>query len=599
MSRDGAVAEIRLQGVGVSPGIETGKATLLEGGDLRIPRYRIPPYEVEGEIARFQRALQKTRRELRGTRERLASDVGKEHLIILDSHLMILEDDTLVGETVERIRRKRWNAEGALEDTLAKHQAKFSKIDDEYVRERGNDIRQVTRLVQRNLMGVKTSLAPEKGSPAILVAHDLTPADLLRLNRKQILGFITEMGGRTSHNAIIAGALGIPVVLGVSGATAHIRQGDALVLDGTTGLVTVRPTARTLKKTGRLRKTYDDRRRALRRLRASPCETLDGVLVTLRANIGSPGELDAVRTHGAKGVGLYRTEYLFLNRDDLPKEEEHFEIYRRVARGVAPEPVVFRTFALGGDVAAQSLGASEEANPVLGLRAIRLALTHEEVLRTQLRALLRASAHGRLRILYPFISGLEEVHSLDALLREAAAEVAADGVELEQIPPAGIVVETPAAALLADALAREVNFLTIGTNDLIQYTLAADRGDERVSYLYDPLHPAVLRLIDRVVRAAHQAGIEASVCGEMAADPASAALLVGMGVRELSMSPHSVPRVKEVLRSISSVQAEAWAKEALAFSSAKEVHAWAERNLGFEELKAPPSKAPAAMGRAG
>ncbi len=598
MNRSQAPKEIRLQGIGVSPGIGNGEASLLEGGPFAVPRYRIAPYDVEEEVARFRRALDETREDLKGTRQRLAADVGEEQIFILDSHLMILQDEMLEGEAVESIRRYRWNAEGALEDTLTRFQANFSRMDSEYLRDRRHDLRQVIRHLQRNLMGVQESPATQIGSPSILVAHDLSTPDLLRLNRAQVLGLIIEMGGQTSHSAITAAALGIPAVVGLSDATARIRDGDTVVLDGRTGLVTVHPTAQTLKEVGRLRKSYEDRQRALRRLRDLPCRTLDDIGVTLRANIGSLAEVATVHANGAQGVGLYRTEYLFLNRSDLPDEEEHFDIYRQVAEGVSPEPAVFRIFDLGGDVAAQTLGTSEEANPALGLRAIRLAITQEDVLRTQLRALLRTSVHAPLRILLPFISGLEEVRSVGALLRAVVTEFATEEVEIN-IPPVGVMVETPAAALLADVLAREVSFFTIGTNDLIQYTLAADRGNERVSHLYDPLHPAVLRLIQGVVRAARQAGIGVSVCGEMAGDPAAAVLLVGMGVRELSMSPHSVPRVKEALRNISSAQAEGWAETALALPSAEQVHAWAEQNLRFEETAAPPSEASVAMGRTG
>jgi phosphotransferase system enzyme I (PtsI) len=407
-----------------------------------------------------------------------------------------------------------------------------------------------------------------------------------------VRGVITEIGAQTSHTAIIAAGLEIPAVLGAHGITGRIREGDKVILDGSTGLITIHPSAETLKQADQLRKTYSARQQALGRLRDLPCETGDGVNVTLRANLGSVLEVETALTHGAKGVGLYRTEYLFVNRNDLPGEEEHLGVYRQVLEGIRPEIVVFRTFDLGGDVAAQSLGKSEDLNPVLGLRAIRLALAQKDVLRTQLRALLRASALGPLRILHPFISGLEEVRSVNSLLKEVAAELADEGTEVAETPPVGIMVETPAAALMADVLAREVDFFTIGTNDLVQYTLAADRGNERVSYLYDPLHPAVLRLVGGVVRAAREAGIDVSVCGEMAADPISAALLVGMGVRELSMNPHAVPRIKEVLRTITTAQAEAWTKKAMTIPSAEEVHEWAEENLCFET----PSETQVVMG---
>ncbi|MBI2880567.1 MAG: phosphoenolpyruvate--protein phosphotransferase [Candidatus Tectomicrobia bacterium] len=599
MSPDRKKREIRLQGIGVSPGIAKGEASVLEGGDHPVPRYRIAPYDVEEEAARLHQALEKTREELRGIRERLADGVGEEHLFILDAHLLILQDDLLVGATVEGVRRNRWNAEAALDDTLADLQARFSKMDSEYLRDRQHDVRQLVRHIQRNLMGVPTSVAPPKGSPVIVAARELTVADLLRLNPKQVLGFVAQLGGRTSHSGIIAGALGFPGVLGVPEATDHIRQGDTVVVDGRSGLVIVRPAAKTLKEVEKLQRSYDDRQRALRRLRDLPCETRDGVQVTLRANIGSPRELAALHTHGAKGIGLYRTEYLFLNRNDLPGEEEQFRVYREVVEGVSPEPVDFRTFDLGGDVAARTLGASEEPNPALGLRAIRLALAHQDVLRTQLRALLRASAHGRLRILHPFISGLEEVRRADALLREVISELAAEGIAPENAPPVGIMVETPSAALLADVLAREADFFIIGTNDLVQYTLAADRGNERVAQLYDPLHPAVLRLIRGVRQAALEADIGVSVCGEMAGDPASAALLVGMGIRELSMSPQRIPQVKEVLRRISSGQAEEWVRRASALPTTEEVRAWVARHLDFDKSAASAPEARVAMGRTG
>jgi phosphotransferase system enzyme I (PtsI) len=481
---------------------------------------------------------------------------------------MMLEDKVLTEETIESIRRNRWNAEGALEDVAERYESEFSSIDSAYLRDRGKDIRQVLRHIQRKLMGVRSPVTPKKGSPVVLVAHELSPADLLRLDRTHVHGVITEIGAQTSHTAIIADGLEIPAVLGAHGITSRLRQ---------------------------LRKTYSARQQALGRLRDLPCETRNGINITLRANIGSVLEVDTALTHGAKGVGLYRTEYLFVNRNDLPGEEEHLDVYRQVLEGMRPETVVFRTFDLGGDVAAQPLDKLEDVNPVLGLRAIRFALAQKDVLRAQLRALLRASALGPLRILHPFISGLEEVRSVNSLLKEVAAELADDGTGVEGTPPVGIMVETPAAALMADVLAREVDFFTIGTNDLVQYTLAADRGNERVSYLYDPLHPAVLRLISGVVRAARESGIDVSVCGEMAADPVSATLLVGMGVRELSMNPHAVPKIKEVLRSITTVQAEAWAEKAMTIPSTEEVHEWAKKNLIFET----PSETQVVMGQAG
>ena len=591
--------ELELQGIGVSPGVAWGEAFVLESADRRNPRYLISPEKAAREVRRLQEAFKETEAEIKRMREGLAGELGEEPLYILDAHLMILSDELFIGEALECIRTNHWNAEWALENTLEGYEARFTEWTNEYLRERRGDVRQVIQHVLRRLMGVNPQLSAHLGPPDILVARDLAVADLLGMNRTCMRGLVQELGGRTSHTAIIAGTLGIPAIMGVDGATSSIRQGDTVAMDGGTGVLHIHPGRETLRNFNALKNSYEDRRQALLHFRDLPCETTDGIRMVLRANISSPAELEVIRTNGATGVGLYRTECLYLNRTDLPTEEEHLEVYSQIIEGVAPEPAVFRTFDLGGDIATDALTPAVEANPALGLRAIRLSLAREDVLRPQLRSLLRASLQGRVHILHPFVSGLEEVRHANDLLRACALELQNEGLAIGNLPPVGILVETPAAALMSDVLAKEVSFFTIGTNDLTQYTLATDRGNEKVSYIYDALHPAVLRLIRRVVQSAHESGITVAVCGEMAGDSISAALLAGMGVRELSMSPRRIPRIKEALRSTSLAEAEAWADEVMSLPSTEAVRAWAVKHITMEESIPPARGVSVMMGQAG
>ncbi len=591
--------ELVLRGIGVSPGVAWGEAFVLESADRRNPRYLISPEQAAGEVNRLQEAFKETEAEIKGMREGLAGELGEEPLYILDAHLMILSDEIFIGEALECIRTNYWNAEWALENTLEGYEARFTELTNEYIRERRGDVRQVIQHVLRRLMGVNPQLSAYLGPPDILVARDLAVADLLGMDRKRLRGLVLELGGRTSHAAIIAGTLGIPAIMGVDGATSSIRQGDSVAMEGGTGALHIHPGRETLRNFNALKNSHEDRQQALLYFRDLPCETTDGSRMVLRANISSPTELEAIRANGATGVGLYRTECLYLNRADLPTEEEHLEVYRQIIEGVAPQPAVFRTFDLGGDVAADTLTPAIEANPALGLRAIRLSLAREDVLRPQLRSLLRASLQGRVHILHPFVSGLEEVRHANDLLRACARDLQSEGLAIGNLPPVGILVETPAAALMSDVLAKEVSFFTIGTNDLTQYTLAADRGNERISYIYDALHPAVLRLIRRVVQSADESGIMVAVCGEMAGDSTSAVLLAGMGVRELSMSPQRIPRIKEALRSISLAKAKAWADEVMSLPSTEAVRAWAAKHIRIEESIPPARGVSVMMGQAG
>ncbi len=574
--------EEELYGIGVSPGIVQGEVHLVGRRNQEVPRYRISPDEVEAEVERFQRALGEAREEHARLLRRLGPVLRKEHLGILDAHHLLLGDEMLIQAAVEHVRQDCWNAEWALQMAVDRFKGIFEAMGHEYLRERQGDLHQVSEHLLSHLLGTARAGSPLAQRPMVLVAHELTPAELLDLHQGPLLGFVTDLGGKTSHTAILAGALDIPAVLGLREITQRVQTGDAILLDGETGRVVLHPLEETVRESESSRLRYIQHQEALQRLRALACVTSDGVRCALRANVELAEEVAAVQAYGAEGVGLYRTEYLFLNRPDLPGEEEHFQAYRRLAESVLPHPAVIRTFDLGGDIFPASLGLPHEQNPALGLRAIRLSLEQRDLFLPQLRGILRASAFGKLQLMYPLISGVEEVRRANALLEEVKEGLRAEGVDFDGELPVGVMIETPSAAILADVLAQEVDFFSIGTNDLSQYTLALDRGNEEASSFYEPFHPAVLRLIRSVVAQAEKSGIRVALCGEMAADPLQALILIGLGLRDLSMTPRSIPRVKQILRSISLVQAEEMAQKALGLATADELRAlraWVREDL--------------------
>ncbi|GIX28797.1 MAG: phosphoenolpyruvate-protein phosphotransferase [Burkholderiales bacterium] len=539
-----------LHGTGASPGIAIGRAHLASQASLEVAHYALPESRIPDEVARFKAAVKAARNEIIAQRESLPPNAPAELEAFLNVHLMILEDEILSRAPIQRIRTEQCNAEWALRMQMDALVAQFDEMENAYLRERKNDVVQVVERIMKALLGHPPAAvpAPAAGEPVILVARDLSPADVMIYKHHQFAAFVTDLGGATSHTAIVARSLGIPSIVALRHARQLVRENDLVIVDGGAGVVVVNPDRSILAEYELRRHLWELERQKLKRLKSAKAVTLDGVPVELQANIELPEDVEQVKESGASGIGLFRSEFLFLNRNDLPSEDEQFEAYRRVVRQMKGLPVTIRTLDLGADK--QLNGAQRfSANPALGLRAIRLCLAEPHMFRTQLRAILRASHYGRVRILLPMLSSLSELVQALALIEQAKRELADERVKFDPQVPVGGMIEVPAAALMLEAFLRRLEFLSIGTNDLIQYTLAIDRTDEAVAHLYDPLHPAVLHLVARVIGTATRAGVPVAVCGEMAGDVALTRLLLGFGLREFSMHPSNILMVKQqVLR---------------------------------------------------
>lgn len=568
-----------LKGIGVSPGIVIGKAAILDRQRTRFVARRITAKQVPSEIYRFKKAAEKAKRELQEIRDQIVGKGFKQHSYILDVHIKMIGDRMLRDEAIRMIKEQAVNTEWALEVALDKISAAFDSMEDEYLRERKEDIKHVVERILRNLTGREPRKIEDLEEDMIIVAHDLSPADTILLNLKRVIGFATDMGGKTSHTAIVARSLEIPAVVGLEDITTYIGGGEKVIIDGTQGVVIVEPSRATVKEYQLRQQHYRYLERELLKYAPLKAETQDGYHLVLEANIELLEEIPSVIQYGAEGIGLYRTEYLYLNRRDLPAEEEHFQVYKKLAEDIAPYPVTIRTLDLGGDKFASHIDLAEEMNPAMGLRAIRFCIKERETFKTQLKGILRASVYGQLKILFPMISGIEELRQVKAILEEAKEDLIAKGIPFDHNIPLGIMIEIPSAALTADDLAREVNFFSIGTNDLIQYSLAIDRVNEHVSYLYEPLHPAILRSIKGVVDVAHGAGIDVGICGEMASEPLYTLLFLGMGLNELSMNAMAIPLVKKMLRRSTHVEGERILKEILGFSTAKETDVFIRKEM--------------------
>lgn len=564
---------VLMKGIGVSSGIVIGKAHLVERGVVEPAHYcHLDISETPKEIDRFKKALKDSRNQLMRLRKKLESDgQGKEHIRIIDAHLMILKDQMLIKDTIKVIEEERVNAEWALKKVLISLKEFFNKIDDEYFRERSADIEHIVNRVLLNLMGKKHESVAALKEPSVLVAHDLSPTDTAQLVKGMALGFLTDVGGRTSHTAIMARSMEIPAVVGLESVTRKIEQGDQVIIDGTTGTVIINPSESVIDVYKKRRERYENYGRSLFHYKDLPSETTDGRRVTLMGNMEIIEEIDSLVDHGAEGIGLYRTEFLYLNRSDLPTEQEHLDAYRQVARKMAPNPVVVRTLDVGGDKLITQVETMDEPNPALGLRAIRFCLKYTDIFKTQLRGILRASAHGKLRIMFPMISAIEEIRRAKEILEVCKKELSDEGIPYDPDIEVGVMIEVPSAAMIADLIVKEVDFISIGTNDLLQYSMAIDRVNEHVAYLYEPFHPAVIRMIKTVAEAANKAGVSVGVCGEMAGEPEYAFILLGFGVGTLSMNAFSILRVKRLIRSVSFSEASKVCGEILGFDNSKDV----------------------------
>ncbi|HXI09698.1 MAG TPA: phosphoenolpyruvate--protein phosphotransferase [Thermodesulfobacteriota bacterium] len=564
---------VLMKGIGVSSGIAIGEAYIVERGAVEPAQYcYLDVREAEGEIERFKNALKESRDQLTRIKKKMEEDKrGKEHIRIIDAHLMILRDNMLINDTVRVIKDEKVNAEWALKTVLKDLMEYFNKMDDEYLRERSTDIEHIVNRVLTNLMGRKHESVADIKTPSIIIARDLAPSDTAQMVKGMVLSFLTDVGGRTSHTAIMARSLEIPAVVGLESITRKVENGDTIIVDGTTGTVIVNPSESVVEVYRRRKERYENYGKALFHYRDLPCETKDGRRIRLVGNMEIIEEIDSLTEHGAEGIGLYRTEFLYLNRKDLPTEDEHVRAYKQVIKRMAPHPVVIRTLDIGADKPISGADQAKEINPAMGLRAIRFCLRNTDIFKVQLRGILRASATGKIKIMFPMISGIDELRRAKTLLEEAKDELAAEGKSFDKNIEIGAMIEVPSAAIIADLIVREVNFVSIGTNDLLQYTLAIDRVNEHVAYLYEPFHPAVLRIIKTVADAAAKAGVLVGVCGEMAGEPEYALILVGLGIEQLSMNAFSILRVKRLIRSINYTEAKKICRTIVGLSTAKEV----------------------------
>jgi phosphoenolpyruvate-protein phosphotransferase (PTS system enzyme I) len=556
--------EVRLHGIAVSPGIARGVAVVHRADDDEQPARRsITDKEVGEEITRFESALVATRQQITEMQQRIMQSIGAGDAGIFDAHLLVVEDQTLIDEVVKTLRDDLVNVEFAFHKIASRYAESLSQIDDAYLRERALDIQDVARRVLRNLSGIGHRPITTADHPHILVAHNLTPSDTATMDRSLVLGFATEAGSKTSHTAIMARSLDIPAVVGLHGITDRLTTGDTLLLDGYNGLLFLRPTEQTLFEYGQLEQRKDTVERSLDALRDIPPVTTDGRHIILSANIELPEEVEFLKGSGAEGIGLYRTEFFFLDKPEPPDEDEQYENYRRVAEAIAPQCVIIRTIDLGGDKLHEGIAPTPEANPFLGWRAVRVCLERTDLFKTQLRAILRASAQGNVKLMYPFICCLDEIRAANQILEECRQELRAEGKPFAEEMEVGAMIEVPSAAIAADLLAPEVDFFSIGTNDLVQYTLAVDRLNDRISHLYQPAHPAILRLIKTTVDAAHAHGKWTGVCGEMAGEVSLVPLLIGLGVDELSVGSGLLLHVKRAIRALSYAECQALAVDAL------------------------------------
>ena len=582
MSEPPHKGEMSFRGIPVSAGVVgvvRGLILVLDRARPSIGQRQLGEQEVPEEINRLERALVQTRQQLLEVQRKVSAGMGAEEGGIFDAHLLVLEDRTLLDEVVRMITEQKVNAEHAFHSVAERYAATLAAIEDDYLRERATDMRDVTTRVLNNLLGLQDEIdLRHLKEPCIIISHDLTPSNTAQLDKRHVLGFATDVGSKTSHTAIMARSLRIPAVVGLKDVSSRLESGQYALLDGINGVLIINPTDQTLFEYGELIRKQVSLQEMLRDTQLKPAVTLDRHRVFLSANIEQPGDAEQVKANGADGVGLFRTEYLFINRERPPNEEQQYQAYREAAVALKPLPVVIRTLDLGGDKFMAHMSTPQEMNPFLGLRAIRLCLAKPELFKPQLRAVLRAGARGHLRLMFPMVATVAEVRAGRRVLEECRAELAAEGAAIAEKLEVGIMVEIPAAAVMADQLAAEVDFFSIGTNDLSQYTLAADRTSSSVSSLADAFQPSVLRLVRQVVQAAHREGKWAGMCGEIAGEPLATPLLLGLGLDELSMNPTVIPQVKQILRGLSLEETQRMAPALLDMEGPEAVRDWLAKN---------------------
>jgi phosphotransferase system enzyme I (PtsI) len=576
----------RLRGIGVSPGVAIGEVRLTETVVFTSRKEVVPSDKVEEEMRRFKKALGRTKNQLIRIREQIKNKIGKEHSFIFEAHLLILEDKSLRSEIEKTIQDHGCKTEWAISQAHEKYKKIFESIDDEYFKQRKSDVSDVLSKIYRNLGNAKSRRTDDK-SEKVLVAHDLLPSEAAsRLSKGNVLGVAIDMGGQTSHTAILARSLNIPAVVGLRNITQRVKDGDYLIVDGTDGEVIINPPLAIKKEFSSKKRKYDDYRKELKKTAKLRASTLDDEIFYPLANIELPEEVDLAFSLGAEGIGLFRSEFLYLQSPALPSEEDHFSIYSRLAKGAYPYPVYIRTVDLGGEKELPQLKIEKEPNPALGLRAIRFSLRDRDQFKIQLRAILRASSLKNIRILIPMVTEIEEIAEIKILLQEIKDELRRKRVKFDENIPLGVMIEVPAAAAMTDVLVDEVDYLSIGTNDLIQYYLAVDRSNEFVSYLYKPLHPSILRLIRFVIETGQKKGKEVTVCGEMAAAPLSAIVLLGFGLKKFSMNPIFIPRVKKALRSVEYKTAKRIVQKAMSLKTAQEIEEYIIEGILVKHPKA-------------
>ncbi|GGH85555.1 phosphotransferase system enzyme I (PtsI) [Pullulanibacillus pueri] len=567
----------KITGIAASSGVAIAKAFILQNPDFKIETRHIE--DASREVDRLATAVEQSKTELEAIKVRAATELGEDKAAIFAAHLLVLADPEFVGAVKSKVTDEKVNAEAALEAISNQFITIFESMDNEYMKERAADVRDVTKRIMSHLLGISFASPATISEEVVIIADDLTPSDTAQLNKKYVQGFVTNMGGRTSHSAIMSRSLEIPAVVGTQHITESVQNGTMIIVDGLDGDVIIDPTPEERSMYEQKQKKYEEQKAEWHKLASQRTVTANDAHVELGANIGNPEDLDGVLANGAEAIGLYRTEFLYMGRDQMPTEDEQFEAYKKVLEAMGDKPVVIRTLDIGGDKELPYLEMPEELNPFLGFRAIRLCLENQDIFRIQLRALLRASVYGNLKIMFPMVATLDELREAKAILAEEKDKLQKAAIDVSETIEVGMMVEIPSTAVLADRFAKEVDFFSIGTNDLIQYTLAADRMNERVAYLYQPYHPAILRLVNMVIQAAHKEGKWVGMCGEMAGDPIAIPLLLGLGLDEFSMSASSILPARSQIKGLTTTETKAIAEHALYLDTANDVEAYVKEQL--------------------